>query len=343
MGLFKTIFERIFKQKTGGPVQPLPPPADPLTNEDRELINKLLKDKGLFGVTSEGAEEFRKQREKELRKYKEAERDVAGISDLVDREKSVLDDNEVKERLNKCLRVLKEANDLKEAGEFRKADTKLREEIPDGPLANFAWFHTAVEKAKSERERAEAREKLRKANLSKNGDAKDLQTRFPEAYISVEDADWKGVLKQSPLEFCDSILSGLKLKNLDSKHYHIEFKTAGPGQFVFSLNLEDPDRKENAAKVLHGDNLISLTRTITVKDGKISMVDERTDVNEKLKPGCSCKELYKNLLPLYTDMGVEEVTMSADEVGSYAWVRYGFRPSDKDEWMKLREAIRQNL
>jgi hypothetical protein len=81
MGLFKTIFERIFKQKTGGPVQPLPPPADPLTNEDRELINKLLKDKGLFGVTSEGAEEFRKQREKELRKYKEAERDtLASVS-----------------------------------------------------------------------------------------------------------------------------------------------------------------------------------------------------------------------------------------------------------------------
>jgi hypothetical protein len=83
---------------------------------------------------------------------------------------------------------------------------------------------------------------------------------------------------------------------------------------------------------------MSLCRTITAdEDGRITMVDERTD----MRTG-GCKELYRNLLPLYEELGVTEVTLSADEVGSYAWVRYGFRPDPK-EWRKLGKKLTQRL
>lgn len=39
----------------------------------------------------------------------------------------------------------------------------------------------------------------------------------------------------------------------------------------------------------------------------------------------------------------ESLTLGANEVGSYAWAKYGFRPQTQQEWNKLKESIRGEI
>ena len=56
------------------------------------------------------------------------------------------------------------------------------------------------------------------------------------------------------------------------------------------------------------------------------------------------KKLLRESIDLYQKMGIEKVTLHAGrEVGGYAWVRYGFKPTQKS-WDKIRKgALRKKL
>jgi hypothetical protein len=116
---------------------------------------------------------------------------------------------------------------------------------------------------------------------------------------------------------------------------------------MLTINCKQPDQKIQDKKIpekeiwMRENCQMSLTRKITRgEDGEIIMEDERTDMR-----GGGCKDLYKTLLPMYQQMGVKKVTMDADDIGSYAWVRYGFRP-DKDgekSWATVRQEMERRL
>ena len=129
--------------------------------------------------------------------------------------------------------------------------------------------------------------------------------------------------QNSPLEFTD---------NLSIQVLRI------PNGVIFNMNCKQsgapPDEQ---ASWLREHCQMSLSRKITREHGRLVMVDERTDMR-----GGGCKQLYRQLLPLYEAMGVTNVSLSADEVGSYAWVRYGFRPS-AEGWLELRTSITARL
>ncbi len=82
---------------------------------------------------------------------------------------------------------------------------------------------------------------------------------------------------------------------------------------------------------------LSLMRTFERREGELIVEEMRTDMR-----GGGAKVLYRKLLPLYLKLGVTQIELEADEVGSYAWVRYGFRPKlkGKNSWQELCEKLR---
>ena len=145
----------------------------------------------------------------------------------------------------------------------------------------------------------------------------------------------------TPAKLVSSLFEGVKtVEPYDNMSIQVlpiqEGKEKG---FILNINAKQKDAaRDDNASWFRENCQISICRKITKSpEGRIIMVDERTDMR-----GGGCKELYRNLLPFYKALGVQEVTLSADEVGSYAWVRYGFRP-DVEEWKLLREKIRASL
>ncbi len=129
---------------------------------------------------------------------------------------------------------------------------------------------------------------------------------------------------------------------------NIRVKLKGSGNsVVLTFNCKQPDdiirsrRIANEAIWFRENCQMSVARVFKLNEhGEIEIEDARTDF-----PGGGAKQFYQALLPLYERLGVRRVTMIADEVGSYAWVRYGFRPvvEGEENWYMLRQKIAKKL
>lgn len=53
---------------------------------------------------------------------------------------------------------------------------------------------------------------------------------------------------------------------------------------------------------------------------------------------------FDNALPLYRDLGVRRIYLTAGlSVGGAIWGKFGFKPSDSIQWTKVKRTVRQNL
>lgn len=54
--------------------------------------------------------------------------------------------------------------------------------------------------------------------------------------------------------------------------------------------------------------------------------------------------LFKDVLPLYDELGVKRIYLKAGlSAGGAVWGKFGFRPIDNDQWSKLKPKVRKNL
>lgn len=149
-----------------------------------------------------------------------------------------------------------------------------------------------------------------------------------------------------PEDVLKSVVKGVK--NIDCKDntYFQIMKCGGGGVMTLNCKRSDDDCIEKNIPEndrWHRENCqMVVSRLITrTNDEEIRIVEERTGVHA---PG-ACKLLYQCMLPIYQQMGARTVTLDADEVGSYAWLRYGFRPKQDGEksWSKLCGKIASTL
>ena len=81
---------------------------------------------------------------------------------------------------------------------------------------------------------------------------------------------------------------------------------------------------------------------------EINFIDKTvTHTNLKVNPAYQAKGLVKKVMreamDLYQQLGMESIELVANvDVGAYAWVRYGFLPT-QEEWNHVRESLSDNL
>jgi hypothetical protein len=201
---------------------------------------------------------------------------------------------------------------------------------------------------------AELREKEAREREKQKAEGKASRERTPselsildmglgEIDLSVDPeacAAWEKLFGKElkPEDVLGTVVTGVT--NIDFKNntlFHIS-KCSGGVMMTLNCKRSDEDcieKKISEKAKWYRDNCqIVISRLITrPEEGDIQIVEERTDAHV---PG-ACKQLYRCMLPIYQQMGAKAVTLDADEVGSYAWVRYGFRPKQDGEksWSKL--------
>lgn len=166
--------------------------------------------------------------------------------------------------------------------------------------------------------------------------AKEMETGVPEV-----DMDWldslpgdaevnqvfKKVLKGFSQEKIRSGLIG------DESFDKVEWKTRKTLKGLQVLKLSG----------INGDKIQSITRTLTLRDGEVTVGHEMFRVSSSAQGGGVAKSMLKQSFKLYEEMGVSKVTLEANiNVGGYAWAKYGFLP-DAGEWEYLRKSLTKNL
>lgn len=202
-----------------------------------------------------------------------------------------------------------------------------------------------------EKRRLEAaeKEKQRKPTSSETA-IRDIEglghvdVRITEEDLAAWQSLFKGDDSLTPEHVVDVLAKAVPFDVVDNLKVQVDKISGG---IMLTINCKQSaqkisDKKIPEKEIWMRDNCqMSLTRKITRgEEGEIIMEDERTDMR-----GGGCKQLYQALLPMYKKMGVKEVSLEADDVGSYAWVRYGFRPGKEGEkgWAELREKMTERL
>ena len=202
-----------------------------------------------------------------------------------------------------------------------------------------------------ERRRLEAaeKEKLRKPTSSETAIRNIEELGHVDVRITEEElAAWGDVFKGhddlTPEYVVEVLTKAVPFDVVDNLMVQVNKISDG---VMLTINCKQPGDKVQEKEIpekeiwMRDNCQMSLTRKITRgKGGEIIMEDERTDMR-----GGGCKDFYKTLLPMYQQMGVKKVTMDADDIGSYAWVRYGFRPDKEGEksWATVRQEMERRL
>jgi hypothetical protein len=155
------------------------------------------------------------------------------------------------------------------------------------------------------------------------GDPTQLRYKFAAVGIEADDASVelykKYMGKISPEEFKNAMLGG---HFLDSKLRMDNYKFA-PGSFTLHGNI--------------GEDEGYLSRTFNFIN-KIVSHGELTLQRDLRGKGMS-KDILRNQMALYKKIGIDRISMSAVEIGSYAWTKYGFTPL-QPSWDSLRADLK---
>jgi hypothetical protein len=165
----------------------------------------------------------------------------------------------------------------------------------------------------------------------------ELKTRFaPGSSAQVSETEWNAVVDAvSRRYFFFRILRGLLPPDFPFQRIFVQFLQAGGARLV-SVNIHAPESEQHG----RAQNWLSLRLNLQrIPRSRLEAVVPRMDVHG-LQGGA--KKVFHNLLPLFREIGVDRITLDAAEVGSYAWVRYGFRP-DRREWKRLRSELLARL
>lgn len=162
---------------------------------------------------------------------------------------------------------------------------------------------------------------------------KGLSYQFPTGETeAAAETFWKTHIKKEPIEIINQMLVGMDALLMDEAlDIKIQLLNANSMEVVIQTQ---PKQKPHTGR----NHRLSLSRLFTVQDAKLSVKESRTDVEGGLG-----KQLYRNLLPLYDSLGIEEITLEATETGKYAWARYGFLPKDDAQWQKITSSIYRDL
>lgn len=122
-------------------------------------------------------------------------------------------------------------------------------------------------------------------------------------------------------EFAQKYFAGMSNKDLEA------------GAFQGSLDFSGP------LIDAQGRTIGAIDRTIDPETG--TAFHNYLKLNSSLQGAGMAKELLSNQIDLYNKMGLKKVALTANiDVGSYAWPKYGFVPSES-EWSDLAPRIAQ--
>ena len=139
-----------------------------------------------------------------------------------------------------------------------------------------------------------------------------------------QDDLWR--FRSTPKRLISDMLRGVIPSTVSYERYSFTLVTEDSG----SIRLRVDVRRENS-------------RTFELGIFHINFIFEGSVLHAlriDAKGRCNGKMLFRNLLKIQGVMQVIELT--AKEVGSYAWIRYGFLPT-RDSWKELRNKIEKTF
>ena len=136
---------------------------------------------------------------------------------------------------------------------------------------------------------------------------------------------------------CDDGAKGLLNMRLgmSAKEFAREHVKDIEGDFTVSINQ---DTKEALALAISADGPIQFTRYYDIQN-KFAIAAQASTQHQ----GRSLfKTFFGNQLTVCEMLDLEKITISANEIGQYAWLRYGYLP-DENSWRHLQPQLKDNL
>ena len=165
--------------------------------------------------------------------------------------------------------------------------------------------------------------------------AQEMETGVPEV-----DMDWLDEAGGSvaATEAFKKVLKGNDQAKIISRMF------GGDTFNSFGMDLYDEDGiKSLIISARNGEKIERLTRTFEIKDEGLVVKHDMFRLWEDKQGGSIAKTVLKDSFKLYDELGVSRVELEANiDVGSYAWAKYGFLPTDK-AWAQLRVKLSERI
>ena len=114
----------------------------------------------------------------------------------------------------------------------------------------------------------------------------------------------------------------------------------GAPKLTLLIQVAQPTAKRPDAKTFHQ---LTVNRSFIATLQGLVVHEDWTDCDGVKQPIGGARQLYRNLLPLYDELGVRKLTLVAKGMGGYVWATYGFIPISDLEWRKLADTVTASL
>lgn len=106
------------------------------------------------------------------------------------------------------------------------------------------------------------------------------------------------------------------------------------------IQVAQPGGKRDDAKTFHQ---LTVHRSFIATLQGLVVHEDWTDCDGVKQPIGGARQLYRNLLPIYDELGVRKLTLVAKGMGGYVWATYGFTPISDLEWRREADTVTAGL
>lgn len=158
---------------------------------------------------------------------------------------------------------------------------------------------------------------------------------------SEADRFWQQHVRIRPAELVRRVLAGMNgyvnwdIQGIAQVEIDQIRQLDGAPRVTVLIRVDHPKGRTDT-KALHQ---LTVKRSFVAEQAGLRVHEDWTDCDGAVQPRGGGQQLYRNLLPLYDDLGVRRVTLETKLMGNYVWATYGFIPVSDAEWGKITREV----